>query len=237
MLITFPFLCNAGKERSRILAASLESVLSKNGWKGEVLARGTYGLGNDEKGIATKYGWVPPEGFVNLLRQKGINLPSYPSQMVTEQEAEEAEYLIAVDTIIAKRARQAFPRHSSKVLVALNAIDPSDNPFHKYLGYNIPDAWGGHLSGKAREVLHEETSHEIKLKNLADLIGHEPDEEVVAFVKNYNPDSTSPTDIKLIPPQLRDYMGRKLDSDEAYLHEVDNLKQISEAMHKRGYFK
>ncbi|MFH1915663.1 MAG: hypothetical protein ABIJ21_00210 [Nanoarchaeota archaeon] len=223
-------ICNAGKERSRILAASLDELLSKSGW--EVVARGTYGLIDDNKGVPIKYGWVPPRGFVDLMKRE-ISYPNYPSQMLSEKEAEEAKYIIAMDSTVAERAKKKFPKHAHKVILALEAVKEEDNPFDPYLGKDIPDAWGGHLSKKVWKCLQDKDP-EQRVRKLEREFGS-LDSEIRDYARNY--DGGSPTEIMKIPKQLREYMGHNIDTDEAYLEEAKLLKKVARALHQKGYFK
>ena len=228
--------CNGGKERSRILASILEKELTENDVGGlEVKARGSYGLGNDDKGVETKYGWTPPEGFVNLMKKKGIKLHTYESQMLTKNEIAHADVVVAVDPTIAKRIKDAYPEYSTKVVTALEAIGEGNSPFYDYLGHSIPDAWGGHLSKNVRDILHSKQEHPEKISRLTTILGGELNEEEKSYIQNY--DSTSldndPTDIKRIPKRLRDYMGKPIESDEAYLEEGEHLKKVAKHLIKR----
>src|SRR3989344_2651204 len=103
--------CNAGKERSRVLASALDSHYKSREEDVSVVARGSFGLGENDgqNSLATKYGWVPPEGFVKVMKRGGLELHAYESQMLTEEEARRAAKIVTVDPLVTRRVREAFP--------------------------------------------------------------------------------------------------------------------------------
>jgi protein-tyrosine-phosphatase len=231
--------CNAGKERSRGLAGALDRNYKDSGEEASVLARGSFGLGeNDDKNsLSTKYGWVPPEGFVEVMAKGGLELPTYESQILTEEEARRATKVVTVDPLVTKRVREAYPEYAGKVVNALEVLADEDNPFPAYLGGDsIPDAYCGYLSSDVRSALHSTQDSRERLREVGNVLERDLDEAETEFTKNYNVNNpVNPNAIMEIPRGFCEYLGHELDSEEAYLAEAKALSEIASNLLTGGH--
>lgn len=231
--------CNAGKERSRTLASALDAHYRSSGENVSVIARGSYGLGEDDRrnSLSTKYGWVPPQGLIDVMAEGGVDFHDYESAILTEDEAERASKIIVVDPLIASRVKGAYPKHAGKVVNALEVLADEDHPFPKYLGGDsIPDAYCGHLGGGIRAAIHSTDDPHERLRRVSEVLGRELADNEVEFVNNYdlgNP--VNPNAVMEIPEGLRDYVGHGLDSKEAYLAEAEILSSVASKLLERGH--
>jgi protein-tyrosine-phosphatase len=245
--------CSHGKERSRITGEAINERAKRD----IAVARGSLGLDGDPKALE-KFGWKPSDGFVRLLKDARFNLPTYESKLLSKEEAEYARIIIAISPVVARRITTAFPELTKKVVLALKVMGYDKSPFYKYLGPYMPDAQSGHLSSKVRHIFVTTRTVKERIEKVKELLKvKELSPQVLEFVKNWNGDykymrdnqeSTStgnkkvlvdfdPTDNKVIPAELREYMGNEIDSDAAYVKEVHLLRMVAKVLQDKGYYK
>ncbi|GEM_PF-4866455 len=231
--------CNAGKERSRVLASALDRHYKSQGEEASVVARGSFGLGENDaqNSLATKYGWVPPKGFVEVMKRGGLELHTDASQILTKEEAQRATKIVTVDPLVTKRVREAYPECAGKVVNALEVLADDKNPFPDYLGgRSIPDANCGYLASDVRSALHSFRDSQERLIAVRGALKRDLNEAETTFVNNYDIDNpVNPNEVMNIPRGFCDYLGHELDSESAYLAEAKALSLIVSHLLNEGH--
>jgi len=198
--------CNAGRERSRMLASAINDELGLEVAK----FRGSTGFNGSYESKDFEYEWVPSEGFIDLVGKEGLRMSKEPSQVITLGEIVGFEPVLALDRFVANRLNtylpSAVPR--SSIITVTDYLHENNlqfsNPFPDYLKGSIPDAHVGYIEPTIlQRGLRENNSSIIALHAMQD-----------------------PLKLRDIPLEFRTYLGEIPDSDEAYRKEAGVMLKL-----------